>query len=359
MKILCLIDGLGPGGAQRQMVGLANLLKDKEYRILVVYYHDKHFFREFLVKNNIEFQHITNAKNKWMKFRKINAVVKEFQPDVLISYLEGSNMLACLIRIFGGKFKLIVSERGMTHALSIKKRFKFFLYRWSDKVVPNSYTEKQYIEEHFERLRNKLCTITNFVDTNFFSPANVLQKDTTDVLKILCVASIWPVKNILLFLKAISELVHRGVSLQVKWYGNILSESYYNTCIEMCKNLNLSEIVYFNKASEHIREEYRQADVFCLPSLSEGFPNVICEAMSCGLPILCSNVSDNSQIVEDGITGFLFNPQSVENMSEAFFRFIHLSPENKHKMRENARRLAFEKFSSEHFVQEYMKVINP
>lgn len=43
MKVLCLIDSLGSGGAQRQLVGLASLLKEREYDVLVVYYHSDHF----------------------------------------------------------------------------------------------------------------------------------------------------------------------------------------------------------------------------------------------------------------------------------------------------------------------------
>ena len=48
MKVLCLIDGLGSGGAQRQLVGLASLLKKEGYDVLVVYYHGDHFFVPFL-----------------------------------------------------------------------------------------------------------------------------------------------------------------------------------------------------------------------------------------------------------------------------------------------------------------------
>ena len=47
MKVLCLIDGLGSGGAQRQLVGLASLLKKEGYDVLVVYYHGDHFFVPF------------------------------------------------------------------------------------------------------------------------------------------------------------------------------------------------------------------------------------------------------------------------------------------------------------------------
>ena len=55
MKVLCLIDGLGSGGAQRQLVGLASLLKKEGYDVLVVYYHGDHFFVPFLKEKGIHY----------------------------------------------------------------------------------------------------------------------------------------------------------------------------------------------------------------------------------------------------------------------------------------------------------------
>ena len=52
-------------------------------------------------------------------------------------------------------------------------------------------------------------------------------------------------------------------------------------------------------------------DAFCLPSFKEGYPNVIVEAMSCELPVLCSKICENPVIVEDNINGFLFDPHNI------------------------------------------------
>ena len=114
----------------------------------------------------------------------------------------------------------------------------------------------------------------------------------------------------------------------------------------------------FYDASENIIKEYTNADVFCLPSLYEGFPNVICEAMSCGLPILCSNVCDNPNIVKEDLNGILFNPLSVDDIVASILKFHELDLLTRERMGEESRTLAVDKFSSIPFIQKYMSIIN-
>jgi len=63
---------------------------------------------------------------------------------------------------------------------------------------------------------------------------------------------------------------------------------------------------------DRMREIYEQSDVFVLPSRSEGFPNSLLEAMAAGLPVVASRVGAVPEIVDDGVTGFLIEPDSLE-----------------------------------------------
>lgn len=94
---------------------------------------------------------------------------------------------------------------------------------------------------------------------------------------------------------------------------------------------------------------YQQADAFCLPSFHEGTPNVICEAMACGLPILCSNVCDNFRYVKDGENGFLFNPNDINSMTEVMQNFLMLSTDNLINMGILSRNIAVDNFSISKF----------
>ena len=87
MKVLCLIDGLGSGGAQRQLVGLASLLKKEGYDVLVVYYHGDHFFVPFLKEKGVAYRYVGGANRVDEKFIKVFKTIKSFGPDAVISYM--------------------------------------------------------------------------------------------------------------------------------------------------------------------------------------------------------------------------------------------------------------------------------
>ena len=77
-KILCLIDSLGSGGAQRQMVTLAKLLKEKGFEISFLVYHNDNFFIDGLRKNNIPIEYCAakNYLDRILKVRKYITIVR-------------------------------------------------------------------------------------------------------------------------------------------------------------------------------------------------------------------------------------------------------------------------------------------
>ena len=355
MQILCIIDSIGSGGAQRQLVGLADLLKRKGQEVEVVYYHDVHFFRPFLQERGIKYQYLPETSSRWQKFIRLKKYIDAKKPNVVIAYLDGPAIMCCMQRMLGKKFKLLVSERSLTEYVDWKRKVKFWLYRFSDFVVANSHAEEQNLKKRFPFLKSKIRCVTNFVDTDYFSPSSSCRGPET--LRILCVARISPEKNVLRFIQTVEMLRGKGYDLRVDWFGHADNESYYKQCLDLCQCYNLQNIFSFNEASVQILEEYHKADVLCLPSLYEGCSNVICEAMSCGLPIVCSDVGDNGWFVKEGVNGFLFDPNSEEDMYKAFESFCKLSHEARKEMGLRNREVALEVFSKETFVNQYVQML--
>lgn len=357
-KILCLIDSLSFGGAQRQMVGLAALLREHNYDVAVYTYYDIPSYKKYLDEKGVPNKTIDNATSILTRTFKVYNAIKKFSPDVVIAYLDTPCLLACMCRKLGLKYKLIVSERNTTQILDLRGKIKFFSFRIANYIVSNSYSQETFIREHFPELSDKVKTITNFVDTDFFSPlAKLSQQDGHRQLEILCIGRLVPQKNVLRFIDAIDIVIKQGHKVHVKWFGMIIKQ-YYERCMKKIQTYGLVNYFEFLESSNDIRQEYLKADVFCLPSTYEGFPNVLCEAMCCGLPILCSNVCDNPKIVADAENGFLFSPISVDDMANKIISYIQLDKEKIDQMKQVSRTRSLELFSEKEFVKSYMKLIN-
>lgn len=96
------------------------------------------------------------------------------------------------------------------------------------------------------------------------------------------------------------------------------------------------------------------ADIFCLPSYREGFGSVVIEAAAVGIPALASKIYGLTDAVEEGVTGFLHEPRSVQQIMDLLERYAS-NTDLRIQMGQNARARAIKQFSSEDLVQAQMK----
>ena len=355
-KVLCLIDSLGPGGAQRQLVGLASFLKENDYDVTVAYYHDNRFYEDQLISANISYVYFKKAHNSFFRILHIARYIRIFNPNVVISYLETPSICACIARLFNHRFKLIVSERNTTQHTGRNEKIRFNLFRIADYVVPNAYSQETYIRTTFPQLADKTVTIPNFVDLDHF--VSPMERKRREFPEIMIAASIWPSKNTLGFIDAVSILKEKGYHFHISWYGKSESNiDYYNKCYAKVSQLGLEDCISLKEKTFKIKDCYLEADLFCLPSFYEGTPNVICEAMACGMPIICSDVCDNSRYVEDGVNGFLFDPHNAVSMANALERMLSMTDADYKAYCRNSRERAEKLLSKDKFVESYIKLI--
>lgn len=354
-RIVLFTDSLGAGGAQRQLIGLAVLLQKKGYQVKVCTYHNLDFYKSFLQENNIPNDLIPNANNSSQRIRAVCKYFKQKNPDWVIAYQETPSLVACVAKLLGCKFRLIVSERNTTQCIGVKERIRFFLYHWADTIVPNSFAQEKFLTMHYPWMRNKLTAISNFVDLTYF---NLKIKEKRTVPEIAVAASIWNSKNTLGYINAIKLLAAKGYKFHTSWYGKSeLNIDYYNLCLTKIYDYSLQSYITLKEKTKQIKQVYQDADFFCLPSFYEGTPNVICEAMSCGLPIVCSAVCDNPMYVEEGKNGFLFDPMRPETIADAIERAITVSNDEYFLLCKNSRKKAESLLSEKLFVDKYIKII--
>lgn len=357
-KVLCLIDTLGMGGAERQMIGLASMLHNKGYQVDLVTYYSHDYNEELVRRYGIGALTLHVKSSRLSKLKAIrNHIRQSGGYDCVIAFKDGPCVISCLLRMVGMHFKLIVSERNTTQTKDWSTRIKFFLYHFADFIVPNSYSQESFIARHFPALLDKTTTITNFTDTDLFRPGSI-EPDVK--IRILTVARIARQKNVLKYLEAIAEFIgSNSVDVQFEWFGDVQTgeEDYGQSVRDYVKKLGLSDVISFHPATTNILEKYQQCTVFCLPSIYEGFPNVICEAMSCGKPIICSHICDNHRIVSENENGLLFNPNDTLDIVKALTQICSFTRPQLDDWGRKSRSIAETLFSMEAFVQKYIVLI--
>ena len=357
MKVLCLIDGFTLGGAERQLIGLAKLLKDNDYTVDLACYYKENFYMQLIEESKLRCIYLDVRHNPLSKLFACRNLIEKEQYDCVVSYKTGPNFITCLLRLVGMKFRLIVSERNTTQQLRFKEKIQYILYRNADYVVPNSHTQARFLKEHFPCLTKKIVVITNFTDTSFFTAKF---NGVGEKLNILTTARLSKQKNILKYLDAIAILKKRGVTnVHFDWYGDVQSgqELYGEMVFNKVKILQLEDMISFYSATPNILEKYQECDAFCLPSNYEGFPNVICEAMSCGKPIICSRICDNPFIVKEGENALMFDNTSAEDMADKIQQLCSMAQAKLIIWGRRSREIAENILSMNVFVNKYIELI--
>lgn len=354
-RILLITETLGSGGAERQICGLAVMLTKAGYPCRLITYVNNQFYEPYLRDNGVEYELVSELCDKKSRVWRTARYIQKYNPGIIISYLQSVNMTLCLANCLN-KARLIVSERNNNTSVTFKDKLLFNLYRLADVVVPNSHSQGRFICNNFPFLSKKVYPIINFVDVNRFKPATICPSN--DTLRVIIVARYTHQKNVLTFLDVVRKAKDRKLNVHFDWYGSKEYDiTYFEKVLRKYESLEIQEYLSLNAPSDKIEEEYQKSDIMCLPSLYEGYPNVIVEAMSCGLPILCANRFENPYIVEEKVNGFLFDPENIDDILAALEKMLALTSAERRIMGQINRKLCLQRNTEDAFLQSYVKLI--
>jgi len=370
IKITFFLPALEAGGAERTMIRLLcglnkevfqpTLLLGKIRGPLI-----KEISEEVLVKE-LNFSHI-----RYALFKLIRYFQKE-KPEIFVSFLSHLNVFSVLAKIFSRiKTKLIISERTtFSHLPEITKTAKnkllasIFLkplvrltYPLADAIVCVSKGVAEDISQYLpSSKRNKIKVIYNpVVSDELYTLANqpvdhpwFLDKETP---VILAVGRLTKAKDYPTLLKAFSL-----ISKKKNVYLIIIGEGEERKNLEeLIDKLDISENIALLGFEENPYKYMKKASVFVLSSSREGFPNVLVEAMTCGLPVVSTDCSSGpNEIIENGKNGILVPVGDEKALAEAILKIL-TNPSLTQKFSLEGKKTA-QNFTLEKSVKEYEKL---
>lgn len=205
---------------------------------------------------------------------------------------------------------------------------------------------------------SRTARIANGVDTAHFQPPKSQERNRCraglglagDRTVVLCVSRLEYVKGVDLLIRAwalIPQEVRSGLYLVVAGDGQGRS-----TLEQAISALDQPDSVWLAGMQPAIRDYYWSADLFVLPSRSEGMSNALLEAMACGLPCVASAVEGNVDLVDDGGTGLLFEAGDPASLARVLQNLAG-TPEKWAAMGQRARQAVVEDFDLEMIGQQY------
>lgn len=360
MKIVCMISSLRLGGAERQLLGLAAALQREGHEVEVLTYRRADFYAAEPARLGLRHTMMEKKGGLLPWARRTVAYLRESSCEVLIAFLPGACLKACLVHHLSPTFRLVVSERNFSIRLRLTDRFRLWCFRReADRVVCNNFSQEALIRRRFPAMGDRLDVIPNFVDVERFVPRERaplrMESDALDgtVVRIVVTARLAPRKNALGLIRAAALLHGKGYDFVIDWYGLESRDSYYRRCMRLLGRYGLAGLFRFHPAVVGVERLYADADWFCLPSFYEGTSNSLAEALSCGKPVVCSAVSDNPRYVREDVNGFLFDPRRPASIADALEKSVALDEGRRKAFGAASREVAEQNLSPQRFARAY------
>jgi glycosyltransferase involved in cell wall biosynthesis len=360
MKLLCVIDCLGSGGAQRQLVNIGRGLKERGHIVEFFAYYPGDHFKTQLDQAGIPVRlDVKASKFSLRPALALRRLIRCGDFTSVLAFLETPAVYAELACLGLRRVRLVVGERSTVPdgPASVSRVLKSHLHRLSHAVVANSRTQRTWLSTKFPFLESKLHCIWNGVDTNTFHPPQ--EADSSGELRLLGIGRVAVEKNLPRLASALRRCRDQGLSVTLDWVGRIEDNCYHSMIFGMVKDRGLATSWRWLGERRNVPDLMRQYDALISPSLWEGLPNVVCEALASGLPVLASDVSDNALLVQDERSGFLFSANDVSGMATAIMRFAQLEREERAAMGRVGRAFALRELSLESCLDSYEILLSP
>ncbi len=315
-RILYLINSLGAGGTERQLIYLLSQLdRHRHEPIVVTLYNDRlisyHYGAELKALNIpiYSLNHTSGISGRAKAILRYIYFIWRFRPHIVQGCLHYANLIARVSRPFCPQHKLITSARAAY--LSGEIRSEAYTHWLDTCLIVNSSHIRDQVLQNTRRPAHKIEVIfnglplENFAENHQPDLRQQLFPEATCVIGVI--GRIAAQKDHLTLVEALHLCRDAWPKkLAVFFLGDMAEPEIYQQIIQRIEAYDLQNIIHIFEKTADVAPYYHASDFTVLPSLYEGFPNVVLESFATGKPVMLSDEANRSGIVEDGVTGWQF-----------------------------------------------------
>lgn len=285
-------------------------------------------------------------------FSRLNRVKNDYDIIHAHSHLFFSTLLCAIIRKKGSS-PLVVTNHGIVSQRVPKcinniynRTFAKWIFKSADKII--CYTEEEkFIIGNWGIDLEKIDVIHNGINTDLFTP-----KNTKKTNQLLWVGRFIPGKGVEYLIDAFKIVSDKHPQYNLLMIGN---GPLKNNIKKRINSLGLEDKIVIKEfiPNSEIPQLYQNSDIFVLPSLEEGVPRTILEAMSCGIPIVCTELPQIVNIVND--CGITVPVKDSNSLADAIIKIVE-NKELSNKFSEYGKERVLNNYSWENTVKKTVKL---
>ncbi|MGZ8975783.1 glycosyltransferase [Methylomagnum sp.] len=364
MKILILIRALSAGGAERQVAVLAKGLRAAGHAVSVAVFYGGGELEADLVGTDVSLIDL-HKRGRWDTLAflwRLVRVIRRERPEVIYSWLPVANILTALLCPLFPRVKrawaICASNMDLNRydwLIKLTTRIEARLSPLAHTLISNSYSGRDYaIQDGFPPA--KLKVVPNGIDTQRFRPDRAAGQPVRtawgvgpDERLIGLVGRLDPMKGHPDFLRAVAELRGRHPGLRFVCVGDG-AEAYRQSLHDLAGELGLNDGLIWAGTRTDMPAVYNALDIAVSSSAyGEGLPNMLGEAMACGLPCVVTRVGDSAWVVGD--TGIVVPPENPAALAEGLEEMLRRLDRDSPALSLAARRRVEENLSVDSLVR--------
>ncbi len=363
MKILFLARSLDGGGAERQLITLAVGLRERGHEVDIAVFYSGGDLGARAREAGVNILPL-GKRGRWdvagFAWRLLKTL-RAARPDILHGYLATANLFAVLARPFLPGTRTVLGIRASDMALGhydwlmrLIDRLEALLASPADLVIANSEAGRDHALVR-GLPDGKIVVVPNGIDSQFFRPdppaGARLRADLgigSEARLIGLVARLDPMKDHPTFLQAVAEFVKCGGAARFICVGDG-PRAYRETLETLARELGIEANLSWAGARDDMPSVYNALDVLTLTSaFGEGFPNVLGEAMACGVPCVATDVGDVKRVL--GEAGIVVPPGDPRALARAWVTMLRRIESEDDMLGQETRRRIVTHFSAEAMV---------
>jgi len=359
--ILFLTTGLAYGGAETQLVNLSTRLKKRGWDVCVVSMLPPQAFTEELEAVGIPWAtlHMRRGVPDPRAVFKLVKILRQWRPDIVHSHMIHANLLGRVARVFY-KIPVLIST---AHNINEGGRWREIAYRLTDFLADITTNVSRAAVDRYIKVgaapKDKIFFMPNGIDTfrfQFNQDARLQLRRDLELSKShtwLAVGRFEEAKDYPNLLRAFKRVIdeRNDAILLIAGQGTLFEEIK-----GMAYTLGLTEKVRFLGVRRDVSKLMSAADAYVMSSAWEGLPMVLLEAAACELPIVATDVGGNSEIVLDGVSGYIVPPRDPEALAAAMLKMMSLSEDERKAMGQAGRAHIEANYSLDHVVDRWEKL---